>query len=180
MGVDHLAKEVFDEQVKNNWPGLVREVKDECEKLRLPNITQKCNKFSESQWKNTVKEACRNKNEEELKERIKKLVKLEEIREESYERKDYLKELRMDEARVKFKIRTRMVDCKMNFSSDPRNKADLWRCDSCQSSVDTQSHILWCPSYSQLREGKSLDSDKDLVTYFSQVMKIRQKLRLNK
>ena len=75
-----------------------------------------------------------------------------------------------------------------NQVSDPRHRAELWRCDSCSSlldpdscnNIDTQSHILWCPAYRKLREGKSLDNDKDIVNYFRQVMVIRSKLKLTK
>ena len=68
----------------------------------------------------------------------------------------------------------------INFSSDPKNMAELWRCSSCQTNIDTQCHILWCQAYAKLREGKSLDNDHDLVQYFQQVLNIRTKLKLNK
>ena len=38
---------------------------------------------------------------------------------------------------------------------------------------DTQTHILTCPGYADLREDKDLSSDKDLVGYFRLVMKER-------
>ena len=40
--------------------------------------------------------------------------------------------------------------------------------------MDSQSHIVWCPAYAELREGKDLNSDQDLVTYYHEVMKIRE------
>ena len=73
-----------------------------------------------------------------------------------------------------------MLDVKFNYSHDPQYKKDLWRCDSCESSIDTQSHILWCPAYSDLRVDKSLEKDKDLIDYIKNVMSIRQKLNLTK
>ena len=100
--------------------------------------------------------------------------------EETYKTKDYLRGMNIRDARIKFKWRTQMINCKFNFKSDPINSAQLWRCDSCQSSIDTQDHILWCPAYVNLREGKTLESDEDLVEYFSSVMKIREKLQLKK
>ena len=39
---------------------------------------------------------------------------------------------------------------------------------------DSQSHIVWYPFFADLREDKSLESDKDLVEYFIQVLKIRE------
>ena len=55
----------------------------------------------------------------------------------------------------------------------PYNKSSLWKCEDC-GYVDTQSHILNCPAYQELREGKSLNCDADLVTYFAEVLKLRE------
>ena len=73
-----------------------------------------------------------------------------------------------------------MLNFKFNYKNDAKNLQELWNCDSCQSAIESQDHILWCPAYAELREGKSLESDEDLVKYFSSVMKIREKLQLRK
>ena len=46
--------------------------------------------------------------------------------------------------------------------------------------IETQSHILYCEAYSELRAGKDLNSDTDLVQYMKNVLIIREKLNLNK
>ena len=84
----------------------------------------------------------------------------------------------LQQARMQFSIRTNMTKCKMNFSNDMTNRASLWQCDSCETNIDTHKHILFCPAYKTLREGKSMDNDKDVVNYFIEVMKIREKLNL--
>ena len=61
----------------------------------------------------------------------------------------------------------------MNRKSDKAYDEKLWKCDYCKN-LDSQSHILWCPAFSPLREGKSLSNDQDLVEYFKNVMKIRE------
>ena len=94
------------------------------------------------------------------------------MKDEAYERKTYLSDLNMNDARVLFRIRTRTIKCKMNQSSSQANKASLWQCQGC-GNVDTQTHILYCPSYQHLRERKSLDNDQDLVNYFTEVLKLR-------
>ena len=66
-----------------------------------------------------------------------------------------------------------MIKCAMNQSSDAGNKTALWKCKAC-GYVDTQTHILHCPRFTDLRESKSLESDHDLVEYFSKVLKIRE------
>ena len=83
-------------------------------------------------------------------------------------------------ARMMFRMRSKMVSCKMNMSSKRSNIETVWKCHSCMSgAIKTQSHILYCEAYKPLREGKSLDYDKDLVEYFRKVMEIRDKLRMN-
>ena len=99
---------------------------------------------------------------------------------ESYGEKSYISDMKMQDARVNFSLRSRMYDCKMNFLNKPVFKAEMWRFDSCRSCVDSQSHILYCPSYQQLQEGKSLSSDQAIVSYFKEVLAIRLKLNLKK
>ena len=69
---------------------------------------------------------------------------------------------------------------KFNFKNDPQYRQDLWKCSSCRTNIDTQSHILWCDSYKKLREGKDLNSNKDLANYIIEVLKIREKLNVTK
>ena len=56
----------------------------------------------------------------------------------------------------------------------------IWKCDSCQSSIETQDHVLWCLSYSTIREDKDISNDNDLANYLKQVLIIRDKLNLTK
>jgi hypothetical protein len=60
------------------------------------------------------------------------------------------------------------------------NLPALWLCDSCCSSIETQSNLLFCPSYSTLMEGKGLSNDDYLIAYIQNVMQIRTKLKLRK
>ena len=59
-------------------------------------------------------------------------------------------------------------------------RQELWICDSCETSIESQSHMLWCPAYQQLRAGKDLNSDNDLVDYMKKVMQFRQELSLKR
>ena len=72
------------------------------------------------------------------------------------------------------RVRTRMVKCKMNQSSSKCNKASLWQCEDC-GYIDSQTHIIHCPAYKDLREGKDLNSDVDVANYFKEVLRIREK-----
>ena len=79
-------------------------------------------------------------------------------------------------SRAMFAYRTKMFPCKMNFSSSEAFKAQIWMCDSCQSQIDSQSHVMFCPAYKKLREGKDINNDKDIAKYLSQVMSIRERM----
>ena len=76
------------------------------------------------------------------------------------------------DARLNFKMRTLMFDIKYNYSYDPNY--------SRETCIETQSHILWCPSYGELRKDKDLNNDKDLIGYLKGVISVREKLNLNK
>ena len=107
------------------------------------------------------------------------MTKLEELveSEEAYECKEYIKNMNMHDGRMHFRLRSKMFPCKANFKNDPENVASKWLCKACLQ-VDSQSHILTCSAYKQLREGKSLSSDQDVVDYYRKVLRIRTKLNI--
>ena len=107
---------------------------------------------------------------------MKSLSKLEELKVGPYKRQAYFKDLKVEEIRTKFRLRTKMIDVKFNFKNKNNYSGELWLCDSCETSIESQSHVLWCPAYQNLREGKDLNSDNDLVQYFKKLMNIRQEM----
>jgi rubrerythrin len=127
-----------------------------------------------TEWKNMIKKEAKLQNEKHLCETITKSSKLEIMKKEIYEEKSYFTDMKMNDARVNFSLRSRMFNCKIIYLNNPVFKAEMWRCDSCQSSVDSQSHILYCPAYQQL------SSDQDIMSYFKEVLAIRLKLNLDK
>lgn len=176
-----LARQVYNEQVRQDWPGLVQEVREMCGDWRLEDVSKQWTEEpTKRQWKNKIKNAARENNEKILRRNLENYRKLEEFKDEDFCQKSYLKDMNLYDARVMFRIRAKMIKCKMNFSSDRRNVASLWQCDSCMSNIDTQSHVLFCPAYSQLREGRSMKSDQDLVNYFKNVLEVREKLNLRR
>ena len=99
---------------------------------------------------------------------------------EQFCKKSYLSNLPLCNARVKFPHRAKMYNASFNFKNQGNNANNLWLCSSCQSSIETQDHVLYCPAYSQLREGKHLESDRDLTNYLMKVLIIREKLNIVK
>ena len=100
---------------------------------------------------------------------------------EKFELRDYLKNMKLQDARVKFALRSKMYDVSFNYRNDPKHSAECWRCASCMSgSIQPQSHILYCDAFRELRKDKDLNSDIDLVSYMKSVLIIREKLDLIK
>ena len=85
-----------------------------------------------------------------------------------------MKELNLAQARIKFKLRSRMLEVRNNFKGEHKN-ASL-ECQGCHTSVDTQDHVLFCPSYSDLRQDLDLSKDNDLTQYYRKDMEIVRKL----
>ena len=65
---ESLAKDMLEEQVANNWPGLASEVSDLCKSMNLedPRTTEKGRKA----FNNLVKEGCKWKDEARMKEEM--------------------------------------------------------------------------------------------------------------
>ena len=164
---------MFEEQTKMKFPGLSKECIEIAYKIGIYDEMQN-KKVNYNQFKNCAKNKINLYNEHILKEDMKDMKKIKEYIKDKFERQKYFNELNTEEARTKFRIRTNMVDTKFNFRNKRSYRDELWRCDSCKRSIETQSHLLWCPTYKNLREGKNLESDKDLVEYIQQVLKYRE------
>jgi hypothetical protein len=178
---ESLAKEIFQVQKDQKLPGLVEECSKWIDILNLPNVLEF--KITKPQWKRSVKEAIRKHNEADLKNKMINSSKLKnsEMYDEKCELKSYLRDLSVNDARHIFKKRSSMTQyVKMNYMSDLKYASDLWRCESCQTSIDSMGHVMWCPSYSDLRADKDMDDDRDVARYLHDVMLIRSKLDLQR
>ena len=49
------------------------------------------------------------------------------------------------------------------------------RCEGCKQDIDTQSHVLVCNTYSDLRVNMDLSDEDDMIGYFRKVLKRRMK-----
>ena len=86
----------------------------------------------------------------------------------------------MFNVRTIFKFRVDMFQAKLNFKNNPQYREEKFLCDSCESEVDNNTHVLHCYSYAELREGKDLNNDVHLAQYLQKVVDIRTKLRLSR
>ena len=170
-----VASRVAKVAERAGYPGLMREYQTLCLEFDMPDPC----KVSTLSWKNYVKKAVFKANRANLLDLVEsKYEKLDYdiLKEETFEMKDYVKTMNMQDGRMKFKIRSKMVRyVKFNYSSDPVYSSQLWHCSHCDK-IDSQSHVVICESYKYLREGKDLNDDKDLVKYFRDVISLREKL----
>ena len=61
-----LAKQVYNQQVENNWPGLAAETKEICERLKISDINT--TPFDKSELKDAIKKATKREDEQEMRE----------------------------------------------------------------------------------------------------------------
>ena len=166
-----LANEIAKTQIKFQYPGIMTECEELMTKYNLPGVY----KHSKLEWKRIVDRKLRDHNKKTLLSKIKNYRKLNhrELEKEEFETKPYLKKLNLADARLKFALRTHMTrTVQANYKGDPDFRANNWKCQECQV-LDTQDHVVRCPVYLNLRTGKDLENDKDLVEYFRKVINIR-------
>ena len=150
-------------------PGLYTEC---CDFLGQHGITD-VKLFNKGQWKRLVRDKILQMNEDELIEQSQQYKKLD-FTGEGFMRRNYIREMRIDEARSMFKLRSNMLPTvQMNFMSESEFAANLWTCSGC-TRRDSQEHLLTCPGYADLRVGKNLEVDSDLVAYYRDIVKRRQ------
>ena len=170
-----LAKQIQEAQLENDSPGLTKEVQAYMEELNLPNCL--LTRIPQMKWKTLVKKAVSQANEKEIKEEIipYKKMKNVNVEEENFECKDYLSNLPLYKSRTLFKHKYSMTEnVKMNYKNDKSFAKSLWKCKECQNQ-DSESHLLWCPGYEDLRDGLDLKENSDLCVYLQKVFILRSK-----
>ena len=125
-----LAKQVLDEQIRHDWPGLAKEAKEICQKWKMENVTREEEEVkSKKVWKRMIQKKAKEEEGKELRERMKTYQKLQDKIEEDYGKKAYFDKMSSKDAKLWFRVRSKMIKCKMNFSSDKKNSDSLWLCE---------------------------------------------------
>ena len=62
----------------------------------------------------------------------------------------------------------------MNLKHDQPFSNSLLQCRECLNQ-DTESHLLWCPGYLNLREDLDLNINEDLCSYLQAIFTLRCK-----
>ena len=127
---ESLAREIYEIQKIFEFPGLIQDCQETLVKMQISDVS----KFTKMQWKKLVKKYISSANEQELLERMKTYKKINpaELAMEGCRVKDYLNEMYIASARLKFKLRSHMTPTvKMNFMNDEIFKRQMWLCEGC-------------------------------------------------
>ena len=158
-----LAKQVWMEQRRNDWPGLAKEVSLISKELGLEDVNE--TGHSKTVLKKLVNAACLERNETDLKDDMVGKTKLTALANEDCKVKDYLSSKSMKDVRDIFRARTEMT---AGFGGNFHNMygGGNLNCDGCCQVKDTQSYATECPAYADL----DFNLDGDLVAFFRRVM----------
>ena len=169
-----LAKEVYEEQLANDWPGLAKEVGEICSTIGIPDVNHNLGN------KRDIDRAIINHDRSEIVEKFVKYKKIDRIKEDNpTEPKSYLKQKSLADSRLIFRMRTEMVDIKDNMRN--KYKGPGVNCDACNMKLaESQIHVMACTGYEDLRVGKDMMNDGDLVKYFREVLLIRERRKVQK
>ena len=178
MPNDCLAKKIYDEQLEYDWPGLVKESRDICRKLEIEDVNE--TPMMKKGYKKAIKEAARIFDDKELKKKMSDKKKLSNIIDDDCRLKNYFSDKSLHFVRDLFKIRTNMNKIRGNYKNDPNIVRSGIKCMACGYNSEVNSHIVDCFGYTDLRVGKDLRIDKDMVNFFREVMVRRTTLENRK
>ena len=68
-----------------------------------------------------------------------------------------------------------MNNVRGNFKNMYKNDPGGVKCPACGLEDEVNSHVLQCMAYADLRHGRNLKDNSDLVNYFKDVMTRRDK-----
>ena len=163
-----LARMIYEEQIKNDWPGLGKEAKSISNRLKIDDANK--TNFTKVEYKDIVKKACRREDAIMLRNSMEGKTKTKDLVSESCNVKDYFRSKSLSVTRDIFRIRSSMNPLKGNFKQMYRNSPGGVLCAACGEEEEVNSHVMSCGDYADLRQGKDFKNNIDLVNYFREVM----------
>ena len=169
-----IAKLIYEEQKRKQWPGLARETKIICTALKIPD----CNEtyIEKSEYILLVREAIHRKNESML--RLLAVGKCQRIIGEDYGKKQYISKKNIFNVRVQYRARFGLEKFAGNYSKDRRFSSSEWLC-RCKESREEESHLTSgkCKLFGDLKERfGDLHDDENLVQFFQEVLTRRDEI----
>ena len=170
-----LAKDMLEEQMINNWPGLVKEVDELVQMLKIEDPkTAQCGRNA---YNKIVKTACKWRDEALMKEQMEpmKEKKMRTMFYQNLDLKEYVKKGTLFSARKTWEVRSHMLDVAGNFPGHRKYESSNWMCQACGGVVrEDQEHLTQCEGYKDLRGDADLENQEELVKFFSRVMDRRK------
>ena len=102
MGMDTLARQVYEEQQRNGWPGLAKEASWICLELGIEDVNT--TQLGKKAFKKLIDGACKSNDEDVMKAGMK--GKLEKLKQEDCKLKEYMGLKSLKEVRDTFRMRT--------------------------------------------------------------------------
>ena len=171
---DNYAKEVLNEQYRNDWDGLTKEVVIICETVGLPNA---CEEYLNGK---EVKEAMLHHHMKHLKLEMEKLSKLDRISCKDIRfMQGYMKQRSLEDARLEFRWRTGMLDCRAWMPAKYGGEKACPYCRAGKEDGEEESGIHWmtCDAFSQIRQGLDPELvDTDRWRFLRKVQIVRAEL----
>ena len=182
-----LARNIFDEQVRLSLPGLYKQCEPYLIEMGIVNLQA----LSKWQMKSKVRKFIARKNRTELLQKSQKYKKLDflKLSNETFERKQYFSDLSLENARMSFRISSKLVPTiRNNYPSKYRRRGIPLTCPTCSNPslsttsgpktsdtapppLHSQSHILTdCLGVSDLRAECNEKDDKSLAIFFRKVV----------
>ena len=170
-----LASRIYHEQLAKRWSGLAKEATEICKELEIEdaNLTE----MTKSEYKRVIQGAIQTRDEVLLRKQAENKTKCEEIMKESYGKKKYLSENKIEDVRLRFKTRVGLLPFAGNYSNDKKYSKSNWLCRC--GKKENESHIKdgTCPIYNDIwKKYPNLDNDEDLVHFFLEVLERRRKI----
>ena len=176
-----LAKEVYEEQRNNDWPGLAKEVTEICREVGIEDVNEK------EEPREKVEEGIFYHHYREMKKDMESKEKCSEIRHEDFrEVQSYMKENSIEKSRTMFSLRAKMYNCRANMhGSYDKDDRGCLACTLAQGreegreedwvDEESQSHLTVCPHYAHQRTGLDITITEGMVAYFQSILKERDK-----
>ena len=176
LSEETLARKIYEEQKKNNWPGLSKETKEICKTLNIEDVNETTQNAKE--YRGMVTLALQVKDKTIIEDLAREKEKCTKIMKECYGKKDYFSNKKIKDVREMFQTRTGMLPFAGNYSNDKRFSRTSWQC-RCNTAKEDEKHILdGCPLYQDILEKYEslLDRDEELKEFFQDILKRRDEI----
>ena len=169
-----LARKIYEEQKRHNWPGLNKETEEICKRLDIEDVNE--TNLSVKDFKVILATAIAKEDEDQHVKQSNNKNKCAHIMKSKHGKQGYIENKTLKEAREVFVTRTRMQPFAGNFMKDKRFLKTNCKC-RCLTENEDESHLRdgKCPCYKDIRDKyDNLEDDETLVCFFREILARRE------